>query len=120
MKASIISIISLAVAVAALPPSEVNHKRGEIVSIAKAGDQCQEGTVSCCTPDGNDEDPSSFLSLLKKFKLLDLNVVCSPVEVLSHINIDILGKVDEKNENVQCNHSLACCTGTQCNAISAK
>jgi hypothetical protein len=56
MKASIISIISLAVAVAALPPAEKTFKKSGPRSIAKAEDQCQEGKVYCCSAEKNLED----------------------------------------------------------------
>jgi hypothetical protein len=93
MKASIISIISLAVAVAALPPAETAYKKekGGPMSISKANDQCQEGKVSCCTYEKDFED-KSLLSLLNGFNLLGFDAVCSPVTVLGNINVAVLGE----------------------------
>ncbi|KAJ5302200.1 hypothetical protein PENANT_c008G01443 [Penicillium antarcticum] len=116
MKASIISIISLAVAVAALPPSETLYKKGGPMSISKAGDQCQEGKVSCCAPEDQIED-KSLLSLLNGFNLLGFDAVCSPIEVLGHINLSLLGSIDDAKGNVDCKHTLACCTGASCHAL---
>ena len=91
MKASIISIISLAVAVAALPPAETSYKKGGPMSISKAGDQCQEGKVSCCAMENEFED-KGLLGLLQGFNLLGGQAVCSPIEVLGHINLAVLGE----------------------------
>jgi hypothetical protein len=91
MKASIISIISLAVAVAALPPAEVAFKKSGPMSIAKAGDQCQEGQVYCCVSEDNDED-KGLINLLTGFNLLGFQATCSPVTVIGNINVNILGE----------------------------
>lgn len=90
MKASIISIISLAVAVAALPPAETSYKKGPS-SISKANDQCQEGKVSCCTLEKDFED-KGLIDLLNGFNLLGGEAVCSPIEVLGHIDLALLGE----------------------------
>jgi hypothetical protein len=92
MKASIISIISLAVAVAALPPAETSYKKEKgPSSISKANDQCQEGKVSCCSLEKDFSD-KGLIDLLNGFNLLGFDAVCSPIEVLGHIDLALLGE----------------------------
>lgn len=91
MKASIISIISLAVAVAALPSAEPAFKKTGPTSIAKARDQCQEGKVSCCSPEKDFED-KDLLDLLNGFNLLGFDATCAPVTVIGNIQVALLGE----------------------------
>lgn len=92
MKTSFVSIVMLAAATvaSALPTNESKHKPGP-VDITSAKDQCQEGELSCCTPERNIED-KGLLSLLNGFDLLGGQAVCSPINVLGHLNVNLLGE----------------------------
>ncbi|OKP15229.1 hypothetical protein PENSUB_1330 [Penicillium subrubescens] len=91
MKASIISVISFAIAVAALPPMEHSDKPGKH-SIIKSREQCDGGKVSCCSPMKEDNE-NILLSLLDGLNVLGVkDSYCSPISVIGPLNLAILGK----------------------------
>lgn len=131
MKTSFVSIVMLAAATmaSALPSNESKHQKPGPIDITTVKDQCQEGEPSCCSLERNVED-KSLLALLNGFDLLGAQAVCSPVNVLGHLNVNILGEkplgrtrntrtklnvylgsFDDKNGNVDCTHTVSCCTG---------
>jgi hypothetical protein len=77
--------------VAALPPAEVAFKKTGPMSIAKAGDQCQEGKVYCCSPQ-EDNSEKGLISLLTHFNLLGADASCSPVTLIGPVNVALLGE----------------------------
>ena len=92
MKASIISVISFALAVVALPPSAHSDKPSKH-SIIQSEGQCQDGKVSCCSPKNEDKD-NTLLSLLDNINLLAVkDSYCSPISVLGPLNLALLGKL---------------------------
>ncbi|CAI7571580.1 unnamed protein product [Penicillium discolor] len=117
MKASIISIISLALAVTAMPSSAGSDKPSKH-SIIKSEGQCQGGKVSCCSPKTEDKD-DSLLSLLDGLNVLGVkDSYCSPISVIGPLNLALLGKVDESKDNFDCKHTVACCNGDDCRPLS--
>ncbi|KAJ6076756.1 hypothetical protein N7499_008737 [Penicillium canescens] len=80
------------------------------------GDQCQEGKVYCCSPEKNFED-KGLLTLLSGFNLLGFDAKCAPVTVLGNFQVALLGTNENENGNVDCKHTLACCTGADCRPL---
>ncbi|KAJ5242092.1 uncharacterized protein N7469_000419 [Penicillium citrinum] len=118
MKTSIISVISFALAVAAIPPK--GHLVGKPVqhSIIKSQDQCQDGKVSCCSPKIVDTD-NVLLSLLDDANVLAIkDSYCSPVSLIGPLNLGLLGSVDESKDKFDCKHTVACCNGDDCRPLS--
>lgn len=92
MKASIISVISFALAVTAIPSIKNSGKSGEKLSIIKSEDQCQGGKVSCCSPKQEDTD-DTLLSLLDGLNVLAVkDSYCSPISLIGPLNLALLGK----------------------------
>ncbi|KAJ6013175.1 hypothetical protein N7499_012212 [Penicillium canescens] len=119
MKASIISVISFALAVAALPPTEHSGKQGKY-SIIKSEEQCQGGNVSCCSPKSEDTD-NVLLSLLDGLNVLGVkDSYCSPISIIGPLNLALLGTVNEEKGNFDCKHTVACCNGEDCRPLSKK
>ncbi|KAJ5910709.1 uncharacterized protein N7473_000012 [Penicillium subrubescens] len=117
MKASIISVISFALAVAALRPKEHSDKPGNL-SIIKSQEQCGGGKVSCCSPKIVDND-STLLSLLDGLNVLGIkDSYCSPISVIGPLNLALLGSVDETKDKFNCQHTVACCNGDDCRPLS--
>ncbi|CAI7633417.1 unnamed protein product [Penicillium discolor] len=117
MKASIISVISFALAVTALPPSAHSAKPSKH-SIIQSQGQCQGGKVSCCSPKTEDKD-HNLLSLLDNINLLAIkDSYCSPISVIGPLNLALLGTVDESKDNFDCKHTVACCNGDDCRPLS--
>ncbi|CAI7624802.1 unnamed protein product [Penicillium discolor] len=117
MKASIISVISFALAVTALPPSAHSDKPSKL-SIIQSEAQCQGGKVSCCTPKAEDKD-HNLLSLLDNINLLAIkDSYCSPISLIGPLNLALLGTVDESKDNFDCKHTVACCNGNECRPLS--
>ncbi|KAJ6013176.1 hypothetical protein N7499_012210 [Penicillium canescens] len=119
MKASIISVISFALAVAAMPPTEHSGKQGKH-SIIKSEKQCQGGNVSCCSPKSSDTD-NVLLSLLDDANVLAVkDSYCSPISLIGPLNLGLLGTVDESKDNFDCKHTIACCNGDDCRPLSSE
>ncbi|KAF4765033.1 hypothetical protein N7455_003950 [Penicillium solitum] len=117
MKASIISVISFALAVAALPPSAHSDKPSTL-SIIQSEGQCQGGKVSCCSPQKEDKD-NILLSLLDGLNVLGVkDSYCSPISVIGPLNLALLGTVHESKDKFDCNHNVACCNGDDCRPLS--
>ncbi|KAJ5471194.1 hypothetical protein N7530_008551 [Penicillium desertorum] len=117
MKASIISVISFALAVTAIPSIKHSGKPGKL-SIIKSEGQCQGGKVSCCSPKQEDTD-DTLLSLLDGLNVLAVkDSYCSPVSLIGPLNLALLGTVDEEKDKFDCKHTVACCNGDDCRPLS--
>lgn len=91
MKASIISVISFAIAVVAMEPMAHSDKPSKL-SIIKSQEQCSGGKVSCCSPKKEDNE-NILLSLLDGLNVLGVkDAYCSPISVIGPLNLAILGK----------------------------
>ncbi|OQE26998.1 hypothetical protein PENFLA_c006G03374 [Penicillium flavigenum] len=111
MKASIISVISFALAVTAIPSSIKHSGKPGKLSIIKSEGQCQGGKVSCCSPKQEDTD-KTLLSLLDGLNVLAVkDSYCSPVSLIGPLNLALLGTVDEEKDKFDCKHTVACCNG---------
>lgn len=98
MKASIISVISFALAVVALPPI-VHSDKPSNLSVIKAQQQCGEGKVSCCSPKILDSD-NTLLSLLDGLNVLGIkDSYCSPISVIGPLNLGLLGRLTSSRTN---------------------
>ncbi|KOS37059.1 hypothetical protein ACN38_g12167 [Penicillium nordicum] len=117
MKASIISIISFALAVTAMPSPSHSGEPSKL-SIINSEGQCQDGKVSCCSPKKEIND-DVLLSLLDDVNLLAIkDSYCSPVSLIGPLNLGLLGTVDEEKGNFDCKHTVACCNGDSCRPLS--
>ncbi|CAI7617963.1 unnamed protein product [Penicillium discolor] len=117
MKASIISVISFALAVTAMPSSAGSEKPSSL-SIIQSEGQCQGGKVSCCSPQKEDKD-NTLLSLLDGLNVLGVkDSYCSPISVIGPLNLAILGTVHESKDKFDCQHTAACCNGNECRPLS--
>ena len=92
MKTSIISVISFALAVAAIPSMEHSQKHVKKYSIIESEGQCSGGKVSCCSPKTVDTD-NVLLSLLDDANVLAVkDSYCAPVSLIGSLNLGLLGK----------------------------
>ena len=85
MKGSIISAITFAIAVAAMPSRGPKDKGGDITA-----NQCKSGTLQCCVHADEVED-SGLLHALDGFNLINVEAYCSPITVLGDHSSEYFG-----------------------------
>ncbi|KAJ5458378.1 hypothetical protein N7475_009766 [Penicillium sp. IBT 31633x] len=124
MQFTIATLITLAVSVAALPPSAAHQSGHESkqISIAEASGQCQSGKVACCNPKKDLRADGILGNLLAEGILNNLlgtgDSACVSTSLIKNLNI--LGITHEGTEGTTCNNVIACCpTGKDCTAIEA-
>ncbi|KAJ5458379.1 hypothetical protein N7475_009767 [Penicillium sp. IBT 31633x] len=120
MQFTIATLITLAVSVAALPPS-AGHKSSKI-SVAQASGQCQAGKIACCNPKKDLSADGILGNLLAEGIARNLlgtgDSACVSTSLIKNLNI--LGFTEEGQEGVTCKNTIACCpTGQDCKAIEA-
>jgi hypothetical protein len=89
MKGSVISAITFAIAVAAVPSRGPKDKGSDIAS-----NQCQSGSLQCCA-NADQVEYGGLFHFLDGFNLLNVEAACSPINVVGDITLNILGKLSE-------------------------
>ena len=89
MKFTIATLVTLAISVAAMPPS-ASHKSGKI-TLAQASGQCQAGKVACCNPKKDISGDGVLGNLLAEGLLNNLlgtgDSACASQSLIKNLNL---------------------------------